>query len=394
MVTTCAIGIVAYFVGVAVSPYFLPIDFLSSKLQQQQNPNGSIAAPTPASPPTSLPRDEKSKQATSRHELSYKAIVKFNDYSDPFPIGLDIVVHRNGEPDPCSRQEVAPKESADATALGPMSQALVRAAGAHMKSTKRTLDVYKKYDVDAVLTHALIVGKDDKSLLQGRGYSCGPTWTNDQPHYMDYAPHLKDKSISSMIKYCDMGQDKTPKQLDHDKLLPVPEIGSLPCHFHTREGLRITSLAQLAQLAREAKVPAGECTVEERNNGSCTDNDAKGGELRREFHLYAVPAGRVFMFAPKYVGEIFELPHVKVPKDLPVWLEVISLSPRVFDVFNFFDREESAAIVDKALKETSETHRIKRSSTGASGYNVNSQRTSENGFDTHGKQAQAVKHRW
>jgi hypothetical protein len=29
----------------------------------------------------------------------------------------------------------------------------------------------------------------------------------------------------------------------------------------------------------------------------------------------------------------------------------------------------------------------------ASGYNVNSQRTSENGFDTHGKEAQAVKHR-
>jgi hypothetical protein len=99
------------------------------------------------------------------------------------------------------------------------------------------------------------------------------------------------------------------------------------------------------------------------------------------------------MFAPRHVGEIFELKHVSVPLDLPVWLEVISISPRVFDVFNFFDREESAAIVDRALAETSETHRMKRSSTGASGYNVNSKRTSENGFDTHGKVAQAVKRR-
>ena len=64
---------------------------------------------------------------------------------------------------------------------------------------------------------------------------------------------------------------------------------------------------------------------------------------------------------------------------------------RVFDVVNFFEEDESKAIVDKALRETSESHRIKRSSTGATGYNVNTQRTSENGFDTHGTTAVAVK---
>ena len=94
------------------------------------------------------------------------------------------------------------------------------------------------------------------------------------------------------------------------------------------------------------------------------------------------------MFAPSYVGEIFELPHVHHPANPnPVALHVLSVSPKVFDVVDFFEEDESKAIVDKALKETSETHRIKRSSTGASGYNVNRQRTSENGFDTHGAAA-------
>ena len=36
---------------------------------------------------------------------------------------------------------------------------------------------------------------------------------------------------------------------------------------------------------------------------------------------------------------------------------------------------------------------MKRSTTGASGYNLNSKRTSENGFDTHGKEAMVVKRR-
>ncbi|KAL7540883.1 hypothetical protein ACHAXR_010453 [Thalassiosira sp. AJA248-18] len=407
-VKTGVICIVAYLVGVALSPHILPIDFVT-KLQhvvtsQSESTDATIpAAPTPTSPPVALPKE---KDASSRHETpppqhksspepsqlepSYKSIVSFESDNDPFH-GVGIVVHRNGEPDPCSRQEET-DDTDDATALSPTSQALLHSANV-LHDGKKPLDKHKKYDLDAMLTHALAVGKGDNSLLPGQGNSCGRTW-KEENHYMDTAPHLKGKSYSRMIKFCDMGLDKTPIQLDHGELVAVPEIGSMPCHFHTREGLRITSLEQLAQLAREAKVPAaGECTEEEHSaDGTCGDGDSTSGG-RRELHLYAVQAGRVFIFAPKYVGEIFELPHVKVPRDLPVWLEVISLSPRVLDVFNFFDRDESAAIVDKATKETSETHRIKRSSTGASGYNVNSQRTSENGFDTHGTQAQAVKRR-
>ena len=389
------IGVAAYIVGVIVSPYMLPIDFLSSKLLYTPKEEGIAPTTTPpTTPPIKLPAkkiptvkkkaDSDKSVAPSQHESTYKSIVNFETH-DPF-FGVDIVVHRNGEQDPCAQQDTALNNNYnDSKALSPLSKRLLNAAD----KLKKTLNTYDKYDFDSILTHSLTT-----DLLEDKGSSCGATWNTDE-HYLDNAPHLKNSELSELIKFCDMGIDKTPIQLDHKKMVMVPEVGSMPCHFHTREGVRIASLEQLAELAREAKVATnGQCTPEQRNaDGSCNvDSDGGEGE-RKELHLYAVQAGRVFIFAPKYVGEIFELPHVKVDSGLPVWLEVISLSPRVFDVFNFFDRDESAKIVDKALKETSETHRMKRSSTGASGYNVNSQRTSENGFDTHGKEAQVVKRR-
>lgn len=387
-IQTGAICIAAYLVGIAISPYILPVDFLLSKLPSLHHPDASTLS---ASPPTALPGHHH-PPTWSPHEAAYKSIVDFEGRNDPF-YDVDIVIHRNGESDPCSRQIHEGKENNNGTALSSTSRAFLNS----FNTGKKSLDQYEKYDVDAMLTHALVGGapgtadSNEPPILPDNGDSCKPTWQSKH-HYLDSSPLLKKNEVlSSMIKFCDMGVDKTPIQLDHNKLVRVPGIGSLPCHFHTREGVRVTSLKQLAQLAREAKVPTGECAVNERTvDGSCGTAESAG---RRELHLYAVQAGRVFVFAPKYVGEIFELPHVEVPRGLPVWLEVISLSPRVFDIFNFFDREESAAIVDKALKETSETHRIKRSSTGASGYTVNSQRTSENGFDTHGKEAQAVKRR-
>jgi len=128
----------------------------------------------------------------------------------------------------------------------------------------------------------------------------------------------------------------------------------------------------------------------ERGTQTCIPNEQKNLD---GIHLYAVPAGRVFMFAPVFVGEIFHLDHVTGSSNKHIYLEVISLEPRVFDIFNFFNREESKDLVNRAMAEKSKSHRIKRSTTGASTNSVNSRRTSESGFDTSGKTAIKIKQR-
>mmetsp|Transcript_17929 Transcript_17929/g.41347 ORF Transcript_17929/g.41347 Transcript_17929/m.41347 type:complete len:640 (-) Transcript_17929:74-1993(-) len=200
---------------------------------------------------------------------------------------------------------------------------------------------------------------------------------------------------TGLLGYCDMGEDHTPILLDHNSLVRVKsgQSSSLPCHFHTREGLRITQPELISELI---------AILSDENNDGNKENYCKGDEnmqtcvnstTRNGVHLYSVPAGRVFMFVPSFVGEIFHLPHVPGASDKPIYLEVMSLTPRVFDVFNFFSRDESKELVDRALAETSDTHRIKRSTTGASEKSVNSKRTSESGFDTSGKTAIKIKKR-
>ena len=88
------IGLVTYIAGVVISPYILPIDFISSKLfttaPAQQVEEVNVDAPTPATPPSAIP------ETNVLFEKPYKSIVQF-DKNDPFD-GVDIVVHRNGEP--------------------------------------------------------------------------------------------------------------------------------------------------------------------------------------------------------------------------------------------------------------------------------------------------------
>jgi hypothetical protein len=152
---------------------------------------------------------------------------------------------------------------------------------------------------------------------------------------------------SSFLKFCDAGPTKTPVLLDHQELIPVRSSGnkmSLPCRFHTREGLRIASMKELTEMT-EVSPPRCQEVEDEHSNTDliCEGNDS----LPSEIHLFAVPAGRVFMFAPSYVGEIFHLGHVEGADDKPIYLKVLSVEPRVFDVFNFFSREESQELVDK-----------------------------------------------
>lgn len=282
-------------------------------------------------------------------------------HKDPFK-GVSFVVHRNGEAEPCGNTQPA-------SILYEL-----RKAAQSMTHCPHTFDKYYVESLVSKVIHNMV--------------STCPSQEPDRDE--------KD----GFLGFCDMGESKTPILLDHNQLVPITvpsmagkkglhrakNITRLPCHFHTREGVRVVSLQQLAELAQQdtTEEPV-QCN--DSPDQTCSDNDAR----RRQVHLYAVPAGRMFMFAPAFVGEIFHLPHVLGADGLPVYLEVMSLSPRVFDVFNFFSKDESADLVTRALAETTESHRIKRSTTGAVGNQVNRKRTSESGFDTSGKTAMTVK---
>lgn len=74
-------------------------------------------------------------------------------------------------------------------------------------------------------------------------------------------------------------------------------------------------------------------------------------------------------------------------------LQTISDSPRIFRVVNFFNDQEAEQMVINAMGGTSETHRLKRSSTGSTGYTVDQKRTSETAFDTNSPLAMTIKRR-
>jgi hypothetical protein len=184
---------------------------------------------------------------------------------------------------------------------------------------------------------------------------------------------------AGLFGYCDMGEERTVTQPDSNEIIATEEE-TLPCRFFTREGIRIASLTHWLQMLQDQKNAHME---------SCGKEETCAASV--PFDLYAVPAGRVFMFAPKFVGEIFRLDHVRDATGQPLSMEVLSLEPRVFDIFNFFDVDESQQLIDKALRETSQTHGLHRSTTGVAGASVFSKRTSENAWDTHGTLALRIK---
>ena len=271
--------------------------------------------------------------------------------------GLVFVLHRNGEPDPCDSGFDATHTKIPTASAG----------NKHMD----------KYGVESFLTETF-----GKTLMSenSASTSCGSPDNITAPE--------------GLLGFCDMGPDRTPILLDHLKLVRVGAgVGSLPCRWLTREGIRITSLQQLRDIAHQAKLAAQTCTSSSGSNPQDADQEDCQETEEFKLHLYGVPAGRVFMFAPKFVGEIFELNHLtnNPNPETPVSLKVLSLSPRVFDVLHIFAEEEADAIVDRALKETSPTHRLHRSTTGTSENSVIDTRTSENAFDTHGTVAVRVK---
>ena len=290
---------------------------------------------------------------------------------------LTIVLHRNGESNPC----------------GETSIDMIQGLEKMLQEQGRCPLNFGKYQLDALLTRLFysIMGDED---------ACFPL---DEEGDDDNEEDNDDDALD-FYDYCDRGKERTPILPDHSLLVPIyhqednnnPPEPSLPCHFHSEHGIRITSLPLLAQLARQARVPElgqeqGVCETTEDATESCT---AATELYQRELHLYAVPAGRVFMFAAKHVGETIALPHVQgADPSQPVYLQVLSTQPRIFEVYNFFDRRDSDDLIEGALAETREAYRIKRSSVGASSDNYNMKRTSESGFDTSSPVASKLKRR-
>lgn len=261
---------------------------------------------------------------------------------------LSIVIHRNGEVDPCG-----------STLKGSINYSFINVLASSIN----------KYEMETRLTDALAILLPSESSMCGSG--------------------IEEESSRSFYSHCDRGPEKTPILLDHQDLVRT-KIDTFPCRFHTREGLRIQNLDQLKTMAKKAGSSQSCTNPQEGKSTNCQDANT-------EIHLYAVPAGRVFHFAPAFVGEIFELDHLEhaIDESMPISLQVLSTNPRIFDIVNVFSKEEADAVVQRAKAETSPTYKMKRSTTVGlnSGGNVYAKRTSENGFDTSGTVATAMKER-
>ncbi|KAL3921799.1 MAG: hypothetical protein SGILL_002559 [Bacillariaceae sp.] len=344
--------VIPYAIGYLFSHGYL------SELFQSVVPDGKFP-PTSRSlmgqeAPTQFQQAAPPSLAPQQCDQHFRALLKlvaqnFEDFQN-----ISFVLHRNGDATSCGTTD--------------MGEDLIRQLKQNYESFSgdgTCLPTLDKYQVESLLT------KTFQDVLQ-----------NSDCHSVE----KYGKQSKGFLGFCDNGKEHTPILLDHyDLVKATSDKGetSLPCRFHSREGLRITSLDQLTVMAK-----ADPC---DGHGNEITCNKTVGSDGRKEIHVYAVPAGRVFMFAPSYVGEVFHLPHVPGALNNAIYLEVLNLEPRVFDVFNFFSREESKELVDRAIAETKESHRIKRSTTGAQSHSVNNRRTSESGFDTNGKTAVKVK---
>lgn len=109
--------------------------------------------------------------------------------------------------------------------------------------------------------------------------------------------------------------------------------------------------------------------------------------------LYLVPPDRLFVWPTVEIGRRVKVSHVTAPQGVPIEMETLSLSPRVYMIHNFMDYVEADTITREALEIKDDEHRLKRSSTGTAGRTVSSSRTSENAFITDSPTAMNLKKR-
>ena len=117
------------------------------------------------------------------------------------------------------------------------------------------------------------------------------------------------------------------------------------------------------------------------------------GDIKNDDNIYMVPTGRWFMWPTHEIGHSVQLDHVHTSTGLPIVMETLSQSPRVYSLKNFISEAEAEQLIENALTITEENYRLKRSSTGAQGYHVDNYRTSEGAFDTWSEAAVALKKR-
>ncbi|CAM9296606.1 unnamed protein product, partial [Ectocarpus fasciculatus] len=105
-----------------------------------------------------------------------------------------------------------------------------------------------------------------------------------------------------------------------------------------------------------------------------------------------VPASQRFVFIPLELGAQIELPDL-TPLDQPITLRTMSQKPKIFEIENFFSASDAEYLINNALGIRSETHRLKRSTTGSENVLVDRKRTSESAFDVSSPIAMKLKRR-
>lgn len=115
-------------------------------------------------------------------------------------------------------------------------------------------------------------------------------------------------------------------------------------------------------------------------------------ELRAFPFFSIVTHQQRFMFTPFEVGKEIELADIS-PLGKPVILKTISQQPKIFEIINFFDEADADFLIANALSIRSETHRLKRSTTGSENILVDRKRTSESAFDISSSVAMKLKRR-
>ena len=104
--------------------------------------------------------------------------------------------------------------------------------------------------------------------------------------------------------------------------------------------------------------------------------------------FYTTTTAELFMWPTRYINHTVQVKHIRIESETervvlpPIEVTTVSTSPRAFVVSNFFTAAEATTLIADALSQTDDNYRLKRSSTGATGYTVDRKRTSENAFVT------------